>query len=67
MAIGSLALLLIAENQGTDQAKIASGVLAGAAAVALLFQQKGYDRELEQEADIYAQLYLNRNNKSINS
>ena len=65
LAIGSLALLLIAENQGTDQAKIASGVLAGAAAVALLFQQKGYDRELEQEADIYAQLYLNRNNKSI--
>ena len=58
-----LALLAIAAE--SEDALAGAAVLTTAGAFALEFSQKGYERDLEQEADMFAQVYLARKNEPI--
>jgi len=64
LAISGAALGLFALATDSDVAAASSVVLTTVGAFALEFSQKGYDRDLEQEADMFAQIYNENNNLS---
>tara|TARA_Y100000748_G_scaffold215115_1_gene180442 strand:- start:559 stop:2097 length:1539 start_codon:yes stop_codon:yes gene_type:complete len=64
-AVAGIALGLIAANNSkSDNVQIATAAAALATGYALEFAQKGYERDLEQEADMFAQVYLSKINES---
>ena len=66
MGLQAFVLLMSAASIYNGDANVqALGTIAALAAnYALILSQKGFSRELEQEADIFAQLYLQQNNIS---
>ncbi|MDB9884705.1 M48 family metallopeptidase [Candidatus Marinimicrobia bacterium] len=67
MGLQAFVLLMSAASIYNGDANVqALGTIAALAAnYALILSQKGFSRELEQEADIFAQLYLQQNNIPI--
>ena len=64
-AVAGLAIgLIAANNSNSDNVQIGAAVAAIATGYALEFAQKGYERDLEQEADMFAQIYLNKINET---
>ena len=61
------ALAVIAAGAEADDAVLLTGAASKIIDYASIFVQKGHSRELEQEADILAQLYLAKQNKNKKS
>jgi len=62
LAVGAGALALLAAASDNNNATTAAAALTVVGAFALDFAHKGYTRDLEQEADMFAQIYLARKN-----
>jgi len=62
LAVAGTALALLAIATENENAVAGAAVLTAAGAYALEFAHKGYTRDLEQEADMFAQIYLARKN-----
>ena len=56
--------LIAANNSNSNNTQVATAVAAVAAGYALEFAQRGYARDLEQEADMFAQIYLTKINET---
>ncbi len=65
LAAAGTALALIAIAADSEDAAAGAAVLTVAGAYALEFAHKGYTRDLEQEADMFAQIYLARKNEPV--
>lgn len=65
LAAAGTALALIAIAADSEDAAAGAAVLTAAGAYALEFAHKGYTRDLEQEADMFAQIYLARKNEPV--
>ncbi len=67
LAAAGTAFSLIAKATDSDDAAIGAAALTLATSFALEFSRKGYSRDLEQEADLFVQLYYKRKKHPINS
>ena len=65
LAIAGSALALLAIASENENAVAGAAVLTAAGAYALEFAHIGYTRDLEQEADMFAQIYLARKNEPV--
>ena len=65
LAVAGTALALLAIAADSEDAAAGAAVLTVAGAYALEFAHKGYTRDLEQEADMFAQIYLARKNVPV--
>ena len=63
-AAGLVLGVIAANNSNSDNVQIGTAIAALAAGYALEFAQKGYERDLEQEADMFAQIYLTKINET---
>jgi len=65
LAAAGTALALLAIAADSEDAAVGAAVLTTAGAYALEFAHIGYTRDLEQEADMFAQIYLARKNVPV--
>ena len=57
--------LVMSDNANSDAAAAATVVGSAMATYALEFAKMGFDRDLEQEADMFAQIYMKKNTESV--
>jgi len=65
LAVAGTALALLAVASENENVAVGAAALTVAGAYALEFAHKGYTRDLEQEADMFAQIYLARKNVPV--
>jgi Zn-dependent protease with chaperone function len=65
LAAAGTALALLAIASDSEDAAVGAAILTTAGAFALDFAHIGYNRDLEQEADMFAQIYLARKNEPV--
>ena len=63
-AAGLVLGVIAANNSNSDNVQIGTAIAALATGYALEFAQKGYERDLEQESDMFAQIYLTKINET---
>lgn len=65
LAVATTLLAVLAVAAESEEGLMLAGAVSEIGQFAIEYSQKGYDRDLEQEADMFAQIYLNNSDKEL--
>jgi|TARA_Y100000310_G_C20625680_1_gene785741 Zn-dependent protease with chaperone function len=65
LAVATTLLAVAAVAAESEEGLMLAGAVSEIGKFAIEYSQKGYDRDLEQEADMFAQIYLNNSDKEL--
>ncbi len=65
LAVATTLLAIAAIAAESEEGLMLAGAVSEIGKFAIEYSQKGYDRDLEQEADMFAQIYLNNSGKEL--